>query len=565
MVESDPADISPKFRSLLILAVLSGLLLALSLPVRGIPVFLFVALVPLLIIEDHIHQHRKRYRKGVFFLLVFITFLIWNTAGSWWLKNASLGGALLAIITNTILMAVVFQLFHGGRRQFRGSNTGYLALVCYWLGFEHIHHYWEISYPWLSLGNGFSAWPKWVQWYEYTGVAGGSLWILIANLMFYSIIKQYLSGHKDFRYIARRVIPVAIWIFVPVSVSLVKYYTWKPGDTNIEVVLVQPNNDPYSEQYTIGPVTALKNFLGQAHPVISDQTDFVVGPESMIQDNLWERHLHMSPVIDSLGSFVQNHPHITVIAGASSFRMVYAGEELTEAARELDMSFVNWYSASFGVPVDSLSNYYDAFNLGLAVDTSGITGLTHKSKLVAGVERMPYKKYLSAIAGDLSFNLGGTRGTLRTDEQRFVFKHNHSGTRYGVAICYESVFGNFFADFVRNGAQYMFIITNDGWWGNTPGHRQHNAFASLRAIETRRDIARSANTGITCFINSRGDIITPTRYWEPDAIKGKVCVNDRMTFYVKYGDYLGRMAIVASVLLLLIRMVYSLVPLRVRR
>ncbi len=565
MVVLTPFEKALKFRSLLLLAVLSGLLLSLSLPVRGLPVLLFAALVPLLVVEDHIHQNRSKFRKGTFFLLAFITFLIWNTAGSWWLKNASIGGALMAIVANTILMTFVFQLFHGGRRQFRGSNTGYLALCCYWLGFEHIHHYWEISYPWLSFGNGFSAWPVWVQWYEYTGILGGSVWVLIANMLVYNLVKHWFAGQRDFRFLIIRCIPLLIWILVPLTISLIKYYTWKPETESVEVVLVQPNNDPYSEQYTIPPVTAVNNFLDLARPIIGDETDFVIGPESMIQESLWERHLDASSVIDHLKSFVNQHQGTTVIAGASSFRMVYKGEPMSDAARELDPSFVNWYSQNFGVPADSLTNYYDAFNLGLAVDTSGITGLTHKSKLVVGVERMPYKRYLESIAGDLSFNMGGTRGTLRTDDSRFVFRHNRTGTRYGVAICYESVYGNFFGDFIRNGAQYMFIITNDGWWGNTPGHRQHNAFASLRAIETRRDIARSANTGITCFINSRGDILQPTRYWEEDAIKGRICMSNKMTFYTKYGDYIGRMALVATVLLLLIRIVYTIVPLGVRK
>ena len=140
-----------------------------------------------------------------------------------------------------------------------------------------------------------------------------------------------------------------------------------------------------------------------------------------------------------------------------------------------------------------------------------------------------------------------------------------TGTTYGVAICYESAFGDFFGEFVRNGAQYMMIITNDGWWGDTPGHRQHNAFASLRAIETRREIARSANTGISAVFNSRGDMTNKTPYWEPEAFRASLTPIHKITFYVKHGDYLGRMAMVIAVLLLLIRITYTIVPLRFRK
>jgi apolipoprotein N-acyltransferase len=132
-------------------------------------------------------------------------------------------------------------------------------------------------------------------------------------------------------------------------------------------------------------------------------------------------------------------------------------------------------------------------------------------------------------------------GSLGTDRIRKVY--TTVGTvKASPAICYESIFGEFFAEYARNGADVMMIITNDGWWGNTPGHRQHFTFAALRAIETRRSIARSANTGITAFIDQRGDATQATEYWKPAAIKGTINANDRLTFYVRHGDYLARIA-----------------------
>jgi apolipoprotein N-acyltransferase len=88
----------------------------------------------------------------------------------------------------------------------------------------------------------------------------------------------------------------------------------------------------------------------------------------------------------------------------------------------------------------------------------------------------------------------------------------------------------------------LFVITNDGWWGDTPGYHQHNAFSCVRAIETRRSIARSANTGISCFINQRGEILQKLGWWKRDAIKGTINANDKITFYVKHGDYIARIA-----------------------
>lgn len=550
-----------KYHHLILLSLLSALLLIITIPVKGIPWFLFIAFIPLFIVEDYMHQNRSSFRKGAFFLCVFITFLVWNSAGSWWLKNASVPGAVMAVLVNTLLMSLIFQLFHGSRKGLRNDALVYPLFISYWIGWEYFHHNWDLTYPWFSLGNVFSASHKWVQWYEYTGVLGGTLWIIVGNVLILSLIKRWLKNRKTIDlYLKRQLIIIALWFVLPSAFSLIIYntYDYRDGE-KLDVVLVQPNNDPYKDQYTIGALTATGNFIKLAEPLADSNTMFIVGPESMIQENIWERHLENSVSIDSMQSYINRaHDGLTLIVGASSFKMIYNHEDIPVTARELPKEFLPSFAYSYNVDLEDLSGWYNAYNTGLAIDRTGITGLTHKSKLVAGVERMPFKKFLSPLLGDLALDLGGTVGTLAIDENRFVFDHTLTGHKYGVAICYESVFGEFFARFVKNGAELMFIITNDGWWGDTPGHRQHNAFASLRAIETRRDIARSANTGITCFINQRGDILQPTEYWTEDAIKGVVVPNDKITIYVKYGDYIGRISLFVAILLLLITKVTAI-------
>ncbi len=566
--KTDAHTVPFRFYHLLIPAILTGLLLSATIPVRGVPWLMFIALVPLLWIEEVMHRNRGHHFTGAFFLLSMVAFVIYGVAGSWWLKNASLFGAISAVVLNSLLMSLVMVLFHSGRKHFKSGNAGYYLLICYWLAFEHLHHNWDLTYPWYSLGNVFVAWPSWVQWYEYTGVAGGTLWLLVINIMVFILARPRLVPSSPTLPLRKHRILISVlvaWILIPSAISIIKYHTWKPTGEPINVVLVQPNIDPYKEQYTIGPLAAINNFLTLAEPLIKPNTHFVVGPESMIQENIWEPHFDHSPSIDSLRAFVKQRPHLTVIAGASSFRMFYIDEEIELSAREMQPYFQKWYADYHGVDPEITTKYYNAYNLGMAIDTTGVTGITHKSKLVAGVERLPFKKYLAPLVGDMAIDLGGTVGTLGIDSERSVFVHTHTQTKYGVAICYESVFGEFYGEFVRNGAQFMFIITNDGWWGDTPGHRQHNAFASLRAIETRREIARSANTGITSFINGRGDMIQPTPYWVPDAISHTIYTNDTITFYVRYGDYIGRMAVVFTVLMLLIVLSYAIVPKKLRK
>ena len=182
---------------------------------------------------------------------------------------------------------------------------------------------------------------------------------------------------------------------------------------------------------------------------------------------------------------------------------------------------------------------------------SGKYEIYHKSKLTPAVEKMPFPEYLKFLE-NFSIDLGGTVGSLGTDDVRKVFITQKDSLRVSAAICYESIYGEFFSRFARNGAELIFIATNDGWWGNTPGHRQHFIYARLRAIETRRSIARSANTGISAFINQRGDILQESDYWVPVVLKGTINANDKITYYTHHGDYIARIAGFVSVMLLLI-------------
>ena len=160
-----------------------------------------------------------------------------------------------------------------------------------------------------------------------------------------------------------------------------------------------------------------------------------------------------------------------------------------------------------------VDKYYYAHNTAMYFDTSDIIQFYHKSKLTAGVEMMPSWSFLRPLE-KFAIDLGGTVGTLKTDAVRRPFISKDS-LKVATIICYESVYGEFVTEFVKKGAELIFIITNDGWWGNTPGHKQHFIYSKLRAIETRRSIARSANTGISCFINQRGDVFQKTEYWKP--------------------------------------------------
>src|SRR5699024_3174401 len=179
--------------------------------------------------------------------------------------------------------------------------------------------------------------------------------------------------------------------------------------------------------------------------------------------------------------------------------------------------------------------YIDHFNAGVLIDNSSKLQYYHKSKLVPGVEQLPFGEKL-AFMKPLFQHFGGTTGGYGKQSEPSVL-YSASGSGAAPVICYESIWGNYVSDYINKGAQFIAIITNDGWWGNTSGKDQHLQYAKLRAIETRRWVARSANTGISAFINQKGDIVEKTSWWEEAALTQEINLNEEITFYSKHKDW----------------------------
>lgn len=510
--------------------VISGLLLSCGWMPNIFQIFIFFGFIPLLLVEDHYFRQHEKYRSIRIFPKALLGFLVWNGLSTFWIWNATASGALMAIIFNSIFMATLFWIFHATKRKL-GRKFGYVIFIIYWIGFEYLHINWELTWTWLTLGNGLSENLALIQWYEYTGVLGGSIWILLINVILTEIIHNYLIEKKK---INKLLIGIASVVTIPMIISLVIFNTYEEKINPVEVVVVQPNIDPYNEKFSSMPVEKqLEKIINLSDSLTGNKTDYIVAPETAIPQGVWEEDLDSHPHCLLLKQLIFRYPQVNIIIGASTFRMLKPGEKHTPATRQF---------------CDS-DEYYESFNTALQFDSTNNVQIYHKSKLVLGVEKMPFASL--GFLQDLSFKLGGTSSTLGTQSEPSVFTSKNGLVKVAPAICYESIYGEYITEYVKKGANIIFVITNDGWWGNTPGYRQHLSYSSLRAIETRRSIARSANTGISCFINQLGEIQQPTQWWTPAVIKQSVNTNNNITFYVRMGDYIGWVAAYVSVLLFL--------------
>ena len=509
-----------KTYQLYLLSLASGLLLTFGWFPNGLVPLLFIAFVPLLIVEHNVFKNPQHYKILLLFSCSFLTFFTWNVLTTWWVKNASIGGAAMAIICNSLLMTTVFLLFHKVKKRL-GEKWGIPIFICFWITFEFFHLDWDLTWPWLNLGNAFADTPNWIQWYEYTGVFGGSLWVLLVNsLVFLSVgaeAKQKIIG------------AIAV-VFFPIIISVLMIPTIKdPIGKQVNVVIVQPNIDPYNVKFIVGFQEQLQKMLLMAAEKTDSTTDYLVFPETALTENLWEDQLQQSVSAGILKQFIKQYPKLKIVIGASTAKAYKKGEALSSTAREFTDS----------------DDYYDVYNTALQLDSTNSIQIYHKSRLVPGVEKMPFPfifKYLENVAIDL----GGTTGSLGTQEERSVFVSTDGTMKTAPVICYESIYGEYVSEYVKNGAQFISIITNDGWWGDTPGYQQLLKYGALRAIETRRYVARAANVGVACIINHKGEIQQPTKWSTPAVLKGVVILNDEQTIYTRYGDYIARLAMYLS-------------------
>jgi apolipoprotein N-acyltransferase len=162
----------------------------------------------------------------------------------------------------------------------------------------------------------------------------------------------------------------------------------------------------------------------------------------------------------------------------------------------------------------------------------------HKRVLMPFVERVPYVDSFPALE-HLAIQIGAGDGVSPGNEATVFSLHTRQGdeVRIATGICYEALFSAQIADLVRNGAQVIALITNEGWFSRTHGEYQLAAFSRLRSIETRRAVARTANTGITWFVDPLGRVQEEAPWWSEQQLAGRVSLSDELSLYVRYPDY----------------------------
>lgn len=496
------------------LSLAAGILLGLSFPPFPFPLLI----IPAFLLLFRLAEISTSYRQLAYYS--YPAFVIWNIIVSYWLVFATVAGGVAAIIANAVLMTIPLVFMKYILQTFRSKNISSLLIASVWVSYEFLHHRWDLSWPWLTLGNAFSNATHFVQYISFTGSLGISFWIILTAALLWFWLKEKKK--------------VQLWtasaaFLLPVFISLGLYISFdhesqKAG--TLPVAIVQPNYDSYLDLAGYSnPYDPLNELLMYTDSLLQqDSAAIVYWPENALQRYIIQDNPSQ---MDRMIMEYVNDWQIPLITG-SSFIKLY-DEEPTLSRGNLAGKPYNVYNAALGFYPDQDFQFYE------------------KAKLVPIVERMPFVETLQKIDFISNYDWGRNSGFGRGS---FPTVFESASSKSPAMVCYDSVFPDWVRQFTNQGADYLTVITNDGWWGNTSGHIQHFDYARLRAIENRRTVLRSANNGISGVILANGDVVIATEYWTRDGFVYDVPLYDHNTFYVRFGDWLGLVSLFATLVLM---------------
>ncbi len=502
------------FQNKWVVSLTAGMLLGLSFP----PVNLSFLTIPAFILIFHLASLCDSNRQ--FAYVVYPGLVLWNVITTYWLTMASVPAGIAAILANAAVMTLPLMLM----RYFQQKYSGFILLVVLqasaWTTYEFLHHNWDLAWPWLAIGNAWAKQISLIQYISITGHLGITFWVTLTAAIAYQAIK---TSNKNYAISA-----TAILLALPLA-SLLFFALDKPvysDATLIPVTVIQPNHDSYLEYGGLsGNDEVIDSLFSITVRTKTPETKLIVWPENAIENAVLMNSRHLQRIADSARVWNTNF-----IVGTGLYTLY--PDEVPELTRGL-----------YG------STPYNIFNGTFFADASGVTSRYDKHNLVPIVERIPFLPLLTTIDVFDWVDWGGIAGFGKGTEA--VQLHTPEFITPGL-ICYDSVYPSWIRNFVNDGAGFLTIITNDGWWGDSSGHRQHFEYAKLRAIEFNRWVVRSANNGTSGIIRPDGTVEQKTDYWVRTGFNSVIPVITKNTFYAKYGDWLAYQALGISIVFWLI-------------
>ncbi len=509
-----------------LLLVLSGLMLGISFPPFPFPfsLLLFFGLIPYFFViqKKETLAEISRATYLTFFVFSVIT-LYW--VGSWQ-KEADpflmiSGGVLLFF--NPILFLIPSTLLYLARRVFKTKSVIFLFPI-FWITYEYMYMLTDLSFPWLTLGNGMATFIPFIQAADIVGAVGVSLIIVYINVFLYRALESYIKSKRLF--VINLSAALAIILLVT-GYGIYKLETYKINTKTIKVGLIQPNLDPW-DKWDVNNLDGLTGiYMRLSKEAVDKGAKLIVWPETALPVFLTDGSYNS--IVDSIYSFVRRND-VFLLTGMPDARFYFKGDKIPPDAK---YSKLNGY-------------YYTTYN-GILLFSPYTSRLQRygKMKLVPFGERVPFVDTFPFLGDLIKWGVGISGWNVGRDTTNFTFPYplqgknpayrtNHDSISIDGLVCFESVFPYFVADFVQRGAQIITVVTNDSWYGRSSGPYQHKEISVLRAIENRRAVVRAANGGISCIIDPLGRTVTESKLFTSTIIVGSVPIESGETFFTRY-------------------------------
>ncbi len=504
-------------------------MLGFSFPPSQYGVLACFGLVPLLIVLADFQRIRTALRYS------YITFLVFHIVTVNWTGGYSHGNDVYMMIAGAVTMIAhpLFYFIPIGAYTFIRRRSGDLAslvaLPFLWVAYEYTHTLSEWSFPWMTLGNSQTYDLSIVQFISITGVFGLSFWILVINVLVFILYSRLARSQwrpHSTQSLGLVACIVLIYILPKIYGTIVLSGipeqddpAFLEGKKTIRVGIIQSNIDPW-EKWRFTGRDAIDLYLNMTTKLVAGaaKPDLVLWPETAVPYAILIDANR--PLLDEMHTRVDSFG-VPVLTGLPHYV---------------------FYIDSTTAPPSSKRNTrtgqrYDAFNAAAFIQpyVSEVPWYG-KMKMVPIAERVPYADafYLFDF---LRWNVG--IGGWQIGRDSTIFEEAKTRTRFNTLICYESVYPDFVASFVRGGSEFIALITIDSWWGRMSGAYQHQQFAILRAVENRRWVARCAVGGFSCFIDPYGRVYDKTELFTKTAILRTIGRSNELTFYTEHGEWVG--------------------------
>ncbi len=498
-------------------SVLSGILLGISFPPIPLPLLAFVAFIPLIFVLNEKDGFGELNRYTYLFGVVFnIITLYW--VGSWTADAdpfLMIGGSIL-VFFNPIFYMIPSSLFYFSKKAF-GNKAALLLFPLFWIAYEYAYTLTDLRFPWLTLGNSQPYFNTFIQIADIIGVYGISLLILYSNVLLFFIIKEY-KENKKIKY--NYAIIVLLIFIIPLIYGAIRKLNFNESDKKVTIGSIQPDFNPHKKWDAGNLQEQQEVYLELSQKAVADGAELILLPETAL------------PVYLLGGSHPVEVTNFKRFADTNRTPIITG---MPDATFYFDSTKAPWDAK----PTPSKKAYYTSFNSILLFNPDEFEIQKYaKIMLVPFGEHVPYVEYIPLLGDLIKWNVGISSWNRGREKNNLVARNNFNAGVDSIevcgSVCIESIYPDFTAEFVKNGAEIILVVTNDSWYGNTSGPYQHKEISVFRAVENRRYVVRSANGGISCFIDPLGQTKSSTKMFERNYLVDEASLETNLTFYTKY-------------------------------